>query len=127
MPLRRIVIACLTGVLLSGCNAISDWMFGDRPESGTYSSQSGERFRVSTDGATALSVTNDDTCLQFWRYKEPQIEADIETLKGQSCGNDTFGDLDWTAVYSYKVPNEFILTGPNGEQLEIAMVEKGLK
>lgn len=82
--------------------------------SGDYRDLDGRVFSVSTSGAVALSVRNDadNICLRFWRDKEPTGEDRLLRLRGQTCENTTFGELDWTAMYSYDKPSMFILYPP---------------
>jgi hypothetical protein len=82
--------------------------------SGEYKTVGDQTFKVSTSGATALTVrsSNGKLCLRFWRQKQPVGEDGLLRLDGQTCDNKKFGDLDWQAMFSYKKPSLFILYPP---------------
>ena len=120
--LRKALLLALA-LALFGCsngNSIA------KPISGIYVSDSGEQYRVNTEGSSALSVTWSDNCTQFWRSKRPKIVNGIEQLRGQSCSNSEFGSLDWTALYDSNQPQELKLIAPDGATHKLALEMEGL-
>lgn len=79
---------------------------------GFYQAATGADYRL-TAGPAALSVTGPDSlCLMFWDQEDPPRAREVIELRGQSCSNGSFGDLDWTARYAAARTDEVQLAGP---------------
>lgn len=107
-------------VLVASLSACFDALIWPAPKSGTYVSATGTSYHVSTDKAAALSVSNADTCLMFWRLKDPEIVDGVEELGGEDCSNGSTRGARWTARYDYDAPDKFTLIGPGDARLDIA-------
>lgn len=85
----------------------------DPPKTGSYLTSEGAKYDVSATGGATLTVQGPgDLCLRFWRKEKPVGEEGIVELAGQRCDNDTFGDLKWKAMYSYRVPDQLVIYPP---------------
>jgi hypothetical protein len=106
--LATVTLGCM------GCSDIISELGNQEPKTGDYSTVDGLKYHLNTNGPAALTVTRKeaDLCLLFWKEKEPKGDSNLVKLRGQSCDNDKFGALDWTAIYSYKRPGFFILYPP---------------
>ena len=118
MLTSRVAVSLVLALSLSGC--LED-LTRSAPTSGTYFDQSGATYDVSTDTAAAVNVRNADTCLMFWRKRDPQVIDGVEELRGGDCSNLATRGLNWTARYDYGAPDRFTLTGPGHKRLDIAM------
>ena len=97
------------GAMPSACAAGN----AEAPYSGSYSTESGEEYLVSTNGPTALSIKGpDELCLLFWRSKDPQLIDGVETLRGQTCSNGKFGDYDWSVSVAERRREVLVLVPP---------------
>jgi hypothetical protein len=105
----------------TGCSNVVDSLkdkFSDlgnkEPLTGFYSTTDDVIYHVNTKGPAALTITQKETnlCLLFWKSKNPVDKDGLVKLRGQTCSNGKFGDLDWSAMYSYNRENVFILYPP---------------
>ncbi len=127
---KKWTLVTLLAFVAASCG--SDLFFSG-PDSGIYTDQNNQEYKVNANGPAALSVVADEElCLMFWRTEDPKIVDGEEHLTGQRCSNKTFGDLDWAVVYDYDVPNEITLLpssrefAGNPEPLKLKMKSKGL-
>ena len=103
------------GIVFSSILAVSC----TAPASGPYVGSNDKTYMVSTNGPTAMRLSDDSgLCILFWREKRGPDENGILTLHGSPC-NDTSMIHKWTALQNSKSNDEFTIIPPEEMRFKI--------